>query len=484
MKGLLMALVLLTAAIPITVSAAEQSTPDGWRLHYNANGVKTSMNGSDVGGGTLTLGVTLRDELRIADESDNNLYAYIRGNLSGAKVGDGSVNAALNLRAAGSSGWKTGEYNALFDSLDSSVSEDSKWDLRLYQGNIGISQIIPLTDITLGRTYVEHLTDVHIDGADLKIGTEKYFGFAYFGLPVSYYLGSIDTKALGLGLNADFDVVKVRGEFISLMGDDEENTLNPDTSLWKLRADANYALDGIIDGSIYAEGGGLEDAYVYDAGILGNLTLIDLGYSLWIKGQYDENRDGLNPVVSDYDMTVGYQSEFVQAGGRLSKAITEQIAVGIGYENRFNFSTYYGDMDYNRISGNIDLTLFEGSFISLTVDYYDVPQERQYGESKQLYAGGRVSQEVNDGLSIYGGALLTQYKYYLRDYLLPSAIYAEGNKKLNQSVYVAYLGAQCEPVKDLTVTLDLSYESSEVLKDTDEDIDGAIGLSLTANFLF
>ena len=457
------------------------TTPDSWSQHYTPSGIRASAKGIPVKDGELRLGLTARNHtLFFNDSNKNNAYVNFRGFLTGVSLGDGSVDVNLNMRAATntSAGVKNDRYDVLYNSVDASL-EDNDWDARLYQGNIVFNDVIKYTTLSLGRIYTEHLNEIQLDGGDLITGTDKYKVFIAYGKPVSVYETS-ETEYLTGGFDiSPNDDFRLRGEISQF---DDSSSRNADTTLWKLRADFDYAFD-LLEGGIYSEGGQQEDAWNYELGTYGN-TSTGLDFNIWIRGQYDTAGEEINPFISDYEYVLGARSEYIQAGFDLQQGINRHVAVGVGFDTQNNFDTFYGDRDYYRYHTNLMLQdLIPNNYIVLTAEYWDILSDGDYKGNKKLFIGGKVSQVISEKAEAWAGLSLMDYRYYLKQFdILPSR--AEANRRMDNKVYVAYVGGFYELMENLTLQSDISYEHSGVMDEVDSEYKSNVSMFLSANYNF
>jgi hypothetical protein len=157
----------------------------------------------------------------------------------------------------------------------------------------------------------------------------------------------------------------------------------------------------------------------------------------------------------------------------------------IGFETRQNADDFYGDRDYYRYLANIDfIGLFTGSYISLTAEYWDIPKDGYNTENKSLYVGGKLSQSLGDAFELWLGGTLTTYRYYYKQYDILPVLAGRSNEKLDNNVYLVYIGAYCKPLSNLLLGLDFTYEMSEVLTEIDSDNDNIGTVAFSANYTF
>jgi hypothetical protein len=469
---------------------AQYVTPNLWRVHYAPNSMRAA-GVSNVQEGTLSLGAALRDEVRLFENDyDNNLHAYLRGYMSGVKVGDGEFIASLNLRASTDTSGriKSSGYAFLYDSLDSSRGDES-WNLRLYNAFLVFDGVVAHTKLSLGRIYIDYLSDIQIDGGTVKAGTEQLNAFLYYGLPSSYYISDMETKVVGGGFEGNpIGDIRLRAEIMQFLDESDEYSEYPveggaDTLFWKGRGD--YSLNaGFMDSNLYAEGGMLQDAWIYEVGSFGTLGTKTI-YNLSFSGQHENNDETLSMAISDFDLVNGVQSEFWQIKAHIYQGIAEHFAVGVGYEMRKNLDTFYGDRGYHRILGNVDIVeLLADNFISLTVDWWHVPEEGDYKENNRVYIGGRVTQAFLETIELSAGAGLTNYRYYYKQYDKLPPLATAANKRLDSSVYLAYLTLSYTPLENLLLQINYTYEASQVIKEFDSSRERINTASALVSYIF
>jgi hypothetical protein len=170
----------------------------------NANGIKASLNGLSFGDtGILKIGLTTRAAFKFGEDEDWSIYQYARLRLSETKLGQGTVNVNLNIRGAydslpdiggstmdgQSSSYSGNSYNQFYDGLYTSRKYDEytrlngKYDgnFRIYQANVEFKGVVPYTDITAGRIYLNNLDMYKIDGGSF------HFKFCYLFLRIAEY---------------------------------------------------------------------------------------------------------------------------------------------------------------------------------------------------------------------------------------------------------------------------------------------------------
>ena len=327
-------------------------TPDTWSRHVNANGIKASINGIDFGdSGILKVGLTTRATMKFGEDEDWSIYQYARLRLSDAKLGQGTVNLNLNMRGAYDSlpsiGGSTmdgisasaqgSSYNEFYDGLYVSRKYDEytrlsgKYDgnFRIYQANVEFKKVVPYTDISAGRIYLNNLDMYKIDGGSIRVDASDYFKIdVYGGLPVSYY-SNMKTSVVGGIIEVPIEIsgTKIRAEYDYFMHEDGGDY---NTHVAKGRIDQNLNFPDILSSNIYLEGAIIGKAMLYEAGLDANIDKSRTGISAYITGQYDKNTGDINPYLSMYEDMLGGISEYVMGGFRMTQVFTDRLEAWLG----------------------------------------------------------------------------------------------------------------------------------------------------------
>lgn len=268
-------LLFLSYADSYAYKGDEFVTPDSWNRHITSNGVRSSINGISFGDtGLLKMGYTTRVKLRFSDEIDYPIYQYARLKLSGVQVGDGELVLNLNMRGAYDNAPSIGDrtFHRFYDGLYASRNyneftrsiNNEDGDLRIYQGNIEFKNVVPITDISLGRLYLALIDGYKIDGANIKITPSEYFNMnIYYGLPVSYY-SNLNTQVVGTNIEIPISSSNTRiklayNYFI------ENNNSSLNTHVARARLDQILDFEP-VDATIYAEADVIGKALIYEAG--------------------------------------------------------------------------------------------------------------------------------------------------------------------------------------------------------------------------
>ncbi len=491
-------LFILLYSIPLYAYIGESYvTPDSWSRHVNANGIKSSIQGIDLGeSGILKAGLTTRVSLRFSEDIDWSLYQYARIRLSDAKLGTGTVNVNINLRGAydDSPLINDGSYHQFYDGLYVSRGYDEysrltgryEGNFRIYQAGVEFKNVVPYLDISGGRIYLNTLSMTKVDGGLIRGNISDYFNLeVYGGVPVSYY-SNLHTSLAG----ARFEIpvsqtgTKLQGEYTYYIHEDGGD-FNMHTA--KGRIDQSLSFPDILSSTIYLEGAVIGKAMLYEAGIEASIDKSRTGISAYITGQYDKNRGDINPYVSMYENILSGSSEYVMGGVMLTQGITDYVILGLGWESRYNFSESYGDRDYQRVFGNIDLVglIHKNNYLSLIVDWYDVKSYRRQTGSSKVMGGFRMTQVFFDGLEAWLGVNVQNYQYKLN----PIKTYPQYGEDIvlltdrNENTTMAYIGAMYRPVDWCVLQLDYTFEYADLFKSSDIQPD-VHTLSMWANFIW
>lgn len=468
----------ITTALPIVLLMSTAGygftdeayvTPDTWSKHITANGVKASVNGLAFGdGGTLKIGLTTRGMFRYSEDNDGSLYQYARARLVGNKLGNGEVNINLNMRGAWNSNprLRPGEYYLYYDAMNVSRGNTADFDYRLYQGNIELNKVIPLTDIVLGRQYLTTLDGYKIDGGRVTVNPVKYLALSlYYGLPVSYY-SDLQTQVAGASVDIPIDEsgTRIQAEYSYFMSD-KGGIYNTMVGRGRIDQDVPYT-------HMYAEGSIVGAAMSYEIGVDVNVDLSRTGFSGYVMGQYDKNKHDINPYISLYEDLLGIESEYVMGGFRISQGITDYVMLTAGFEGRYNTHEDYGDRDYFRVFGTVDLVglIHKNNFLSVIADWYTLPRYRRQEGNSKLFVGARMTQKFTDDIEAWIGVNVMNYQYKrnpIKYYQGESGFDRISQENLNENNTLAYVGAMWQIKEWCVVQLDYTYEYASLFQKDD-----------------
>ncbi len=476
-------------------------TPDSWSKHVTANGVKASANGIELENGTLKLGLTTRGYFGLFDsESNANVYQYLRARLADMTLGNGTVYANVYVRGAYNGNAnpydKNGNNNHVFypfyEGIDQDQWKSSDLSARLYQASIVLDDVVPMTDIALGRIYLDTLNPYKVDGIKFAATPmESLQVGAYYGLPVSFY-SNLETHVLGAFavLPIEATDTKVRAEYSYAMTTTSNDDLN--THVIKARVDQYASLGDIAYGNAYLEAAIVNEAMIFDLAFNANIDATQTGVNAYIMGQTGTNEAGkVNPYVSAFESVLGDESEFVMLGALLSQGLTENFMISAGIESRINGSRSYSNMDYTRFFGTVDIIglVHYNNFISVIGDYYIAPRTKHAQEESQLLVGLRMTQIVNDSLDLYLGSNVMNYRFhanpikYITGDPFNTGLLQQSLVTESENNAIAYVGGMWKANEWCVVQLDYTYEYSSIFSDYGKDTN-AHTLEAWVNFLF
>lgn len=480
-------LMLFLSGSCFALSGYEYITPDSWSKHTTPNGVKAYSGNIDLGdGATLNAALATRYHLRASYYTDSDLYRYFRIYTKEMKLGDGTVDMNLNMRIGGdfNNRRERGVYDYFWNSMDVS-KKGSDVDFRLYQGNIVFKDVIKHTKITLGRFYLNYVDSLKIDGGVMRMGTEDYSAYVFYGLPVSFYTKGLNSQAMGGGLDLKFKTdtrLRVDGKYLV-----QDGNVSYGTYLIKARVDQKIKAGNKAEMNVHLDGAVMNDVWFASGGLLGKVKPSQTTFNLWVQSQLNANDRYVNPIVSDYNLILGHQAPYVMFGLKIFQGIWKYFAVGAAFEAKFNQKQNYGQRDYWRVSGNFDFFgVIPNNYISFIVDYWNVERFGRQSANKQVFFGGRFTQVVLNNLDIWLGANLTNYRTHFQQIDLDpgAAPINYFNKKLDDNVYVVYAGASWSPLKWINVQVDYMYEASELMAYEDPNNSKSHNVELWLNFLY
>lgn len=472
--------ILLVPFISFAYVGDEFVTPDSWGRHVSPNGVKSFTNGISFGdSGTLKMGYTTRAKLRFSDESDWSIYEYARLRLSGTKVGDGELNMNINMRGAYDDSPTIGDrnYHRFYDGLYTArayneftrQTKSLDGDFRIYQANLELNKVIPFTDVALGRLYLAAIDGYKIDGLKVRVDPSEYFKMnVFYGLPVSYY-SNLKTQVVGANVEIPVEATgtKIQAAYSYFISEDGGDY---NTHVARARLDQSLSFDA-VGAAIYAEGDVIGRAFIYEIGFDANVHPSKTGLSAYITGQTNTNDDPINNYVSLYEGMLG-SSAYVMGGFKVTQGIKDFLLIGVGYEGRYNFSIAYGDRDYNRVFGNIDLVglIHRNNYLSFIVDYYNVAALGHQNETSKVLGGFRMTQVFTDKLEAWLGVNVQNFQYRNSPIKMNGLNYGFeeiNQRRMNENTTLAYIGAMYKPVDWCALQLDYTFEYADLFKSAD-----------------
>lgn len=437
---------------------ADYTTPDSWQVHTTPQGITKTANGHKFGDGTLNVSLTSRYKLLDNDyQSDQNFYQYLKADVTSVSVGQGTMSGVLFMRAGkdidGDGGYKqSGRYYFRDDILD---AEDSGWAVRMYQGFLKFSGVVKNTNVTIGNQYVTHIDTIHMNGvdADVALLDDKLTVYAFGGQPDTFYLDDSDSKAAGAGFVAKLtDRLKLSSGYTYVDMDDETS------DIYKLRADYTYAKGRVSGEYGNTDGNGF---YTLDGVYRNNPTKTTL--TLSFQQLLDEIGKGEGTYISNpITYSLSPYGKYTKVKAKVYQGLGRYMAAGLGAEvkNRTGEDTL-DNRSYVKYSGNLDfIGLFTpDTFLSLTADYWNVAESIDTEENSQVAFGGELTQVLSDKTNLWLGSRFNRFEYDLDN----------GTEK--NWVREIYLGGEHKLSERAALSVDMSYENSQILKDLNTDLE-------------
>jgi len=470
---ILVLLVSLTCASSFAAGLedADYTTPDSWSQHVVSNGFKIEGNQHDLLGGSTEVSLTTRYKLESNDyASDQNIYQYLRVKVADVQLGTGTVSGAVFFRGAkdidGDNGKQWGKtYNYFYNDTVDVEDAENDYAPRLYHAFVKLSDYVKGSQLTLGRTYVDHLSLFHLDGADADISfaDERVKLFAYGGRPVSFYVDNDDNSLYGGGVELKpLENLKLRAAYTSL------DIFDEDTDFAMVRADLFLDM-----GSLYGEYSSVDDSAYYKVGGIARISKTKTTVSVDYTELLDQigYKDG-SYVTNQFTNTLFPYGDYKKVKVKVSQGITDYLVVGVGTELKDADNTDLTNRDYARYSAYIDLVRVptDNTYISLNADYWDVDDVADSGDNKSVTFGGQITQVISDKVDVWAGTWFERFQY------------DEEDDDVKDWVRNYYIGTQYSYNDTLSVTCDLSYEDSEILKKDSSDMQDNLSAEIWINF--
>ncbi|QAR34014.1 hypothetical protein EP073_11540 [Geovibrio thiophilus] len=449
------------------------NTPDSRTQQVSPGQFKESYEGIGLTEDTkIYLTLTSRYRLRTNDYADDqDFYQYLRVHTDAVKLGDGTVRFAAFARFADDidgdhkKSWGDNYYYYHRDALDTQLGYDD-WAPRLYNGYAQFDGVIKNTVLNVGRFYLSHQNTFQLDGADasVKLG-EMVEVYAFGGKPVSYYYDVDDDTLFGGGINVKvMEQTKIGAEYVRL------DVTDIDDDYTKFRLD-----QAIPNGNLVLAYTLLNDAATVNAE--GTYEIVSTGTILTLKyeGLTDEVDYENSYVVNPLTNTLLAESKYSKYEAGVYQAFLKNFAAGLTYETKAVSGTEnFDNRDYSRIKGKFDIYGLpsENTYVSFSVDYWDVKNTPDSDDNERLQYGVQVSQKVGRTMDVWAGTSFSRYEY---DYI---------NDRRKDSVRSYYIGGQYQPTKILSLMADLSMEDTEFYDDVDTSLDKNYTAELWANIIF
>ncbi|MBQ3033026.1 MAG: hypothetical protein IJD28_01490, partial [Deferribacterales bacterium] len=154
--------------------------------------------------------------------------------------------------------------------------------------------------------------------------------------------------------------------------------------------------------------------------------------------------------------------------------ITDYVMLSLGFESRFNYDESYGDRDYYRFFGTVDLVglLHRNNYLSLIADYYTVEAYQRQDENSKLLFGLRMTQVVNDNIELWLGANVMNYQYHanpIKYYQGETGFSGISQAEEEENTTLAYIGGMWQVADWCVLQVDYTFEYSDIFDSLDMD---------------
>ena len=453
-------LLVALALAPFTRAGAEGAvTPALWRQHVSPGGFSENLRSLELGGGQLDADVSARYRLRWNGfASDQDVYTYLRANLTGARLGQVSVDGHLFLRAGFD---LDGTYHRQFDDSFYYVwrdALDAERDghvgaLRAYTANAVVS--LPGASLTVGRAYLSHLHQTHLDGGELSAGTDKLRVFAFAGRPVSFFLDTEDDWVYGAGLDlAFFAATHLRADYLGMSIEDVKD------DAFAARVDQGFVA-GPLDGNVYAEYRYLDGPSQIELAATGKVastgTTVTARYRQLLDDAGVTRTQAFGFPVNPFSISLLAYGKHQLYHLDLSQAVTRFLLVSasVDFKHVGEASLLLDNRSYRkyRLALDLDALPTAGTHLQLFGEAWNVDQLTGPERSGRLHGGLRISQAITTGVDAWAGTSWEQYEF------------DQASRQVKEAVRKYYLGVQWAPTTRVKVLLDLDAENSDVFDD-------------------
>jgi hypothetical protein len=465
--------VLLSAQFAYSFEDDSYNTPDNWSQHITAGRVIQSTTGVGLTDDT-NLYTTLTTRLRLksneyADDSD--VFQYVRMHTDPAALGQGTIKLSIYGRIAddldGDSDkeWGNNYYYAQRDILDAETGSDTLSG-RLYQGNVLFDNVIKNTSLKLGRLYLDHLNTFQIDGGDAAVNIKDVAGlYAFGGQPVSYYYDLDDASVYGAGgfvkLGED---TRLQAEFTKIDTGDFEDDYT------KARL-----VQLIPGGSVILGFERLNDSNTYSADIDYSIaatgTIVTLGYKTLSDDLTSDKTYVTNPIT----YALMDQSRYNRYKASVYQPFLKYFVAGFSYEAKdVSGEENFDNRDFKKYGFKFDINglITEDTYISITVDKWDVEENSEAQDNNSLMYGFQLSQKLSEEMDAYLGTSFSKYEY---DYLTDTR---------KDSVRSYYVGCEYQATETFGLIIDFSREDTDFYDDVDNDLSTSYVTEIWANLAF
>ncbi|WP_277657327.1 hypothetical protein [Seleniivibrio woodruffii] len=450
------------------------TTPDNWQQQVTPGQFRQSVTGIGLTKDSkLYLSLTTRYRLKSDDYADDqDLYQYLRVSTDAVKLGQGTVRFSAFGRFAddidgySDKSWPDKYFYSQRDGLDTEL-EANDYAPRLYHGYIRLDGVVGRSVVNLGRFYLNHLNTFQLDGADATFSvTDIVSVYAFGGMPVSYYY-DLDSKdhIYGGGVSLNYrDSTKVGAEYAYL----DVQDINDDYT--KLSV-----VQSIPHGTVVLGYSHLNDAGTFNANadfeIVKTGTLVSIGY----EGMYDNVDSDKTYVVNPLTYSLLPQSKYSKYSAAAYQPFLKHFIAGVNYEGRsVQGDENFDNRNYNRYGAKFDINGLpsDNTYISFTVDRWDIGSTPDSRSSSKAEYGVQISQKITDKVDVWLGSSFNRYEY---DY---------STDKRKDSVRSYYIGGSYQPAEVFSVMADLSREDTDFYDDTDSDLGTSYRGEIWVNLVF
>ncbi|WP_277657312.1 hypothetical protein [Seleniivibrio woodruffii] len=475
-KWSLAILFLLVLSLP-TAHAFESdgnlTTPDNWQQHVSAGQLKQSFAGIGLSDETKMY-LTLTTRLRLKSNEyadDQDVYQYLRMHTDSAKLGSGTVKAALFGRIAadinGNSGreWGENKYYIHRDILDSEASDDD-YAGRLYHGYLQFDNVVRNTSLAAGRIYTDHLNQLHLDGADASVRLSDSFSvYAFGGAPVSYYYDRDSDSIYGAGFSAAYgSKVSFGAEYAKIDAED---------------IDDNYAklrLTGTVKGGyVVVEYTDLNNSGTFSASadyeIAKTGTIINFGYETLTDVIDSDKTYVVNPIT--YALLP--ESKYSKYSVSVYQAFLRYFAAGLSYEAKsVDGEGDFDNRDYAKYGCRFDINGLphKDTYISVSLDKWDVDSVESSNDEDRFQYSVQAGQRVGESFDVWLGSAFSRFEY---DY---------SSDKRKDFVRSYYVGGEYRFSDKVSFMVDLNREDTDFYDDSDKDLSKNYTAEIWANIVF
>ena len=453
------------------------ATPDTITQQVSPGQLKESYTGFGLlpGGPKVYTTLTTRYRFRGNDyATDHDFYQYLRAHTDQIKLGSGTLrlNAFARFSEDLNGGDKKPGDSAVYyfyrDSLDTQRGHN-KGAPRLYMATASFDNVIKNTTLNVGRVNLAHLNTFQLDGGDIRVKLGDALSvYGYGGKPVSYYYETDKDYTFGGGFT--FKATKsttLSAEYTRMHVKDYSNDYT------KIRIDQLIPHGSLaVAFTMLDDAGTISGDASYEIPQSG--TLLTAHAEGLLKNINDENGYMFNPMTS----VLGGESKYGKYSVSAYQPFMKHLAAGISYTGRTVSHEDYQNREYSNIRGKIDIydLPIKNSYISFTMDYWDIKSTRVSRSNENLQYGVQLSQKINDQIDLWGGTAYNRYEH-------------DTNIELNMDrerthARSYYIGGQYQPIKQIALMTDLSIEDTDAYDSISKDLNTNYKAEVWASILF